>query len=117
MAISAHAPPQAQCRIGVDIGGTFADMALEAGGRRIIHTSDHLPQQSKGRQTVGYGDRLVLELPGGGYGPPRERDPELVRQDLIDGLISARSAREDYLVAFDDRGQVDQAEPRRLRET
>ena len=30
-------PPQTQCRIGVDIGGTFTDVALEAGGRRITH--------------------------------------------------------------------------------
>ncbi len=30
-------PPQTQCRIGVDIGGTFTDVALEAGDRRITH--------------------------------------------------------------------------------
>lgn len=95
--------------------GRHGGMDGEAGAVRTAR-GDAL--RSKGRQTVGYGDRLVLELPGGGgYGPPRERDPELVRQDLIDGLISERSAREDYLVAFDDCGQVDREETRGLRKT
>ncbi len=39
---------------------------------------------------------------GGGYGPPRERPPERVRQDLLDGYISRRSAEEDYGVSFKD---------------
>ena len=95
--------------------GRHGGMDGEAG---VARTSSGDALRSKGRQTVGYGDRLVLELPGGGgYGAPRERDPELVFQDLIDGLISERSAREDYLVAFDGRGQVDHEETRRLRET
>ena len=95
--------------------GRHGGMDGEAG---VARTASGEPLKSKGRQTVGYGDRLVLELPGGGgYGPPRERDPELVLQDFIDGLISERSAREDYLVAFDGRGQVDRDETRRLRET
>jgi N-methylhydantoinase B len=33
---------------------------------------------------------------GGGYGPPRERDPALVRQDVRDGKVSRRRAREVY---------------------
>jgi N-methylhydantoinase B len=33
---------------------------------------------------------------GGGYGDPRERDPELVRADVRNGLISAERAREVY---------------------
>jgi N-methylhydantoinase B len=33
---------------------------------------------------------------GGGYGVPREREPELVRADLRDELITAREAAEVY---------------------
>ncbi len=37
---------------------------------------------------------------GGGYGDPLERDPELVRQDLLDRLITPAHAREAYGVVF-----------------
>jgi N-methylhydantoinase B len=33
---------------------------------------------------------------GGGYGPPGERDPELVRRDVREGKVSAERAREVY---------------------
>ena len=33
---------------------------------------------------------------GGGYGPPSERDPELVRRDVREGKVSAERAREVY---------------------
>src|SRR5581483_10916660 len=33
---------------------------------------------------------------GGGYGPPRERDPEAVRRDVREGKVSAARAREVY---------------------
>jgi N-methylhydantoinase B len=36
---------------------------------------------------------------GGGYGPPAERDPELVRRDVREGKVSAERAREVYGVA------------------
>jgi N-methylhydantoinase B len=36
---------------------------------------------------------------GGGYGCPRERDPEAVVRDLNEGIISERAARETYAVA------------------
>jgi N-methylhydantoinase B len=39
--------------------------------------------------------RLVTGT-GGGYGEPREREAELVRRDLADGMISERDAREMY---------------------
>ena len=39
--------------------------------------------------------RLVTGT-GGGYGEPGEREPELVRRDLADGMISERDAREVY---------------------
>ena len=33
---------------------------------------------------------------GGGYGDPRERDPELVRADVRNGLLSPQRARDVY---------------------
>jgi N-methylhydantoinase B len=38
---------------------------------------------------------------GGGYGPPRARDPELVLQDVRDGKVSLARARDVYGVAID----------------
>jgi len=55
---------------------------------------------------------------GGGYGLPAERDPEMVRQDVLAGKISTERAREIYRVAFDvQSGDVDQAETDELRKT
>jgi N-methylhydantoinase B len=43
------------------------------------------------------GDRLVLELPGGGgMGDPYRRDRALVARDLRDGLITPEQAVADY---------------------
>jgi N-methylhydantoinase B/oxoprolinase/acetone carboxylase alpha subunit len=37
---------------------------------------------------------------GGGYGPPSERDPELIKQDVRDGLVSPTQAEAAYGVAI-----------------
>ena len=59
---------------------------------------------------------LVIGLPGGGgLGDPLERDPELVRQDVLDGLVSVEQARDAYGVAFTVDGALDTAETARLR--
>ncbi|WP_049924036.1 hydantoinase B/oxoprolinase family protein [Halopiger djelfimassiliensis] len=52
---------------------------------------------------------------GGGYGDPYDRDPEAVRQDVLDGYVSRKAAREDYGVAITDDGEIDAAETERLR--
>ena len=45
--------------------------------------------RTKGYQVIPAGDRLILELPGGGgMGPPEQRDPARHAQDLRDGLIT-----------------------------
>lgn len=62
------------------------------------------------------GERIVsITAGGGGYGPPRERDPERVRHDVVEGWVSADRAREIYLVAVGDDGSVDVTETERLR--
>jgi N-methylhydantoinase B len=53
--------------------------------------------RGKGQQTIPPGERLRLELPGGGgFGNPHQRDPEKVRADVRDGLVSAEAAEKTY---------------------
>lgn len=44
---------------------------------------------------------------GGGYGPAVERDPESVRQDVIDGYVSIEHAKEAYGVVLNDAFEID----------
>ena len=86
------------------------------GAAGVVRLNDGKTLKSKGRQTVGYGKRLLLELPGGGgYGSPTDRDPALVREDVLDGLITVRSARDQYKVAINENGHVDIAKTSQLR--
>jgi N-methylhydantoinase B len=65
-----------------------AGVAKLASGRKFA---------GKGRQELAPGDRLVLELPGGGgFGPPAERDPDAIAQDLREGYVSPEAALRDY---------------------
>lgn len=54
------------------------------------------------------GETIVsMSTGGGGYGPPAERDPELVRKDVAEGWVSRDRARDVYRVALDGTGTVD----------
>ncbi len=54
---------------------------------------------------------------GGGYGPPLERDPELVLQDVIQGKVSRQRARDAYGVVIDLAArEVNSQATRELRE-
>ena len=66
---------------------------------------------------MGLGEHVRVETcGGGGYGPPWERDPELVLRDVREEKISADRARDAYGVSVDtDRWTVDPAETKRLR--
>jgi N-methylhydantoinase B len=49
--------------------------------------------RTKGYQVIPDGDRLILELPGGGgYGEPAERDPAALARDIRDGLVTEGSS-------------------------
>jgi N-methylhydantoinase B len=49
------------------------------------------------RVPVEPGDRFrVLSAGGGGRGNARERDPERVREDVLDGFVSPEAARDVY---------------------
>ena len=48
-----------------------------------------------------YDGEIVVEYPGGGgFFDPRERDPKMVLEDVLDGLISVEKARQVYGVAL-----------------
>ena len=50
---------------------------------------------------VRSGESVIVHLAGGGgVGPPRERNVEQVRDDVIDGYVSLESARDEYGVAI-----------------
>jgi len=71
---------------------------------------------AKGVMSVPPGDRLHLELPGGGgHGDPFARAPEQVAEDVLDELITVEDARRLYGVAVDADGAIDRAETARLR--
>jgi N-methylhydantoinase B len=53
------------------------------------------------------GDRVRMSTGGGGgYGDPKKRPLELVALDVLRGLVSRESARDDYGVSFDAAGNA-----------
>jgi N-methylhydantoinase B len=66
---------------------------------------------------VKEGDILIKHSSGGGgVGNPAERDPEMVRIDVRNGLVSAAAAHEIYKVVIDPTTFViDQAATKKLR--
>ena len=73
--------------------------------------------RGKGQQSIPPGDRLRLDLAGGGgFGDPFTREPERVAEDVRNEMISADSARENYGVAISGDGTVDAAATAKLRE-
>jgi N-methylhydantoinase B len=64
-------------------------------GRLSLKSGKELPP--KGLAVVPPGDRLVVEMPGGGgMGPASERDLETVRRDVRMGYVSAENALKEY---------------------
>jgi N-methylhydantoinase B len=61
---------------------------------------------------------MVQTAGGGGYGNPLEREPELVRRDVIDGLISVEAAEKDYGIVLELKGMsIDWQATSSLRES
>lgn len=63
----------------------------------VFPGSEREQRVSTRRTPVRGGDRVtVLTAGGGGHGDPRERDPERIREDVLDGYVSAEAARTVY---------------------
>ena len=47
------------------------------------------PPNPKAEQVIAPGSLVEIRLPGGGgYGPPTDRDPDLIARDLLEGYVS-----------------------------
>ena len=87
-----------------------------AGAAGVVTLRSGRPIRPKGRQTVPPRDAIQLQLPGGGgFGDPQLRDPQRVRDDVLDGLITAEEARHDFGVVIGANGEIDWAETERTR--
>jgi N-methylhydantoinase B len=73
--------------------------------------ADPVDLGSKQQVALAPGDVASVQTPGGGgYGDPLERDPEAVREDVVNGKVSVDRAREAYGVVVDpETGEVDEA--------
>jgi len=115
---------QAKVTLSTDrmqIGPWGVDGGLPAKGATCTisqSTGETISLGSKVTMFVGQGDRIRVVTPGGGgWGNPAERDPEAIRWDVIEGLISLERARTVYGVAVDPRTlELDEEETRRLHE-
>ena len=55
---------------------------------------------------------------GGGYGNPLERDPNLVLEDVVNGIVSLEKARTEYGVVIDPKTmKVNFEETEKLRKS
>ena len=85
-----------------------------AAGR--VSLASGVKMRAKGQQSIPPGDRLRLEMAGGGgFGDPRRRDPGAVARDVRDGLVSVACAHDDYGVVTDEHGVLDMVATRALR--
>ncbi len=92
--------------------GSRSETALVSDG---VVTS--LPMQSHRHLTVKPGD-VIHHVVGGtaGYGNPRERDPQVVLEEVREGKLTIGAARSQYGVAIDPQGlAVDEVQTALLR--
>jgi len=86
------------------------------GGRGEFFLSDGTRPHPKAQYRLLPGQKVVLRLPGGGgFFPPLERDPESVRQDVLNGYVSLSAAREQYGVVLNESLEIDLQATERLR--
>lgn len=98
-------------RIGCyGVAGGMAGLPYEASvdGKALPGMNDDVPLPA--------GTLLRLRTTGGGgWGDPFEREPELVLQDVLRGLVSIESAERDYGVVITEGGIAELRRPERAR--
>ena len=108
---SGGAPPG-----GIPCGTALGSCGGGAGAAGWVGLSSGRALNSKGMQTIPAGDRLRLDMPGGGgCGDPFTRDPARVAADVRDGLVSPDAARDLYGVVIGEDGAIDDAATARMR--
>jgi N-methylhydantoinase B len=83
---------------------------------RIDRAGDARDLPICGRVVIYEGERVVSRSAGGGgYGSPKEREPQLVSSDVAEGWITPKRAAQIYRVVLDAEGDVDWGETAILR--
>ena len=91
-------------------GGPSANTLIDGDGEHDVAT---MPMQSF---IARRGDLFrMVSAGGGGYGDPRERDPDAVLEDVREEKVSREAARDVYGVVVAGDGAVDEAGTRALR--
>jgi N-methylhydantoinase B len=77
--------------------GLFGGQPGRRGQTILMRDGKSVELGSKERRQLERHDIVSVRLAGaGGYGPPQERDPDLMRRDIKRGLVSAEAARRCY---------------------
>ena len=77
---------------------------------------DQFPNAKVLMKRLNAGDTFTLLTGGGGgFGPPKEREPERVAHDVRQGYISRAAAKDTYHVALKSTGEVDTHATHNLR--
>ena len=77
--------------------GVFGGKSGSLAETLLIRGNKTIAVASKGVEQLKEGDVLSFRLSGaGGYGPPEDRDPCSIRQDIDNEYISAEAAARDY---------------------
>jgi N-methylhydantoinase B len=91
-----------------------------AKGEFFLLSSDGTKRKigSKSTFELKKGEALIIRTPGGGgYGDPRERDPDAVLRDVLNGLVSVEAADREYGVAINiEKKSISWNLTRKLRE-
>ena len=69
----------------------------KSGANGSVELESGIQLKGMGRQVIPVGDRLIINMPGGGgFGDPKERDHREISADLKLGLISQEVAEREY---------------------
>jgi N-methylhydantoinase B len=87
-------------------------------GARAQFLVNGLPGNPFGLTQLKPGDAVTIEAAGGGgHGNPLERDPEMVVEDVMEGYVSLKKAREEYGVIINPKTmKTDVKATKKLRE-
>lgn len=98
--------------------GLLGGMPSPASRTYLLRDKATIPVPSKRLVWAEPGDRLVMETGGGaGIGEPRRRDIACVADDVRNGVLSVRAARDVYGVVIDAKtGELDAKKTSQLRE-
>jgi N-methylhydantoinase B len=92
--------------------GASNQVCLRIAGKEITD----LPNAKVLMKRLNRGDAITIRAGGGGgFGPPEERDPNKVAQDVRQGYVGREVAEKVYRVALDAEGRADMAATRVLR--